>query len=168
MPLCKWLHKNIVASGGDKNDAICEMCQIANQTVLNLGIIARVIPVQKQSQWIRSDGTIRPDCFSHDNRCLFKLSCIAKNNEFDTSIEIFRTITGNVLYGFAELDIEQINKECPVLKIVKDDYAYRGNADLDFPNHCSVMSFGGKNLKELNTELKCKANLAKMSILKVF
>lgn len=168
MPLCELLHKNIVASGGDKNDTICEMCRIANQAVLDRGIIARIIPEQKQKDWVRSDRTIRPDCFSPNKKCLFKISCIDKNNEFNTSLDIFKNFTGYNLYGFAELNIEQIKEECPFLKITKDNYAYHGNSFLDFKNHCSLMSFGGKNLKELSTELKYKSNLAKIAILKVF
>lgn len=168
MPLCELLHKSIVASGGDKNGAICEICQIVNQNVLNTGIIARIIPEQKQKEWVRSDGTIRPDCFSPNKKCLFKISCIDKNSEFETSVNTFKDFTGYKLYGFAELDIEQINTECPFLKIIKDNYAYHGSNFLDFKNHCSLMSFGGKNLKELNTELKHKVNLAKMSVLKKF
>ena len=168
MPLCELLHKSIVASGGNKNDTVCEICQIAKQVVLDTGIIARIIPEQKQKEWIRSDGTIRPDCFSPNKKCLFKISCIDKNDEFDTSIDTFKNLTRYNLYGFAELNVEKIKTECPFLKIVKDNYAYYGNDCLDFKNHCSMMSFGGTNLKELNSELKHKSNLAKISVLKVF
>ena len=58
MPLCELLHKSIVASGGNKNDTVCEICQIAKQVVLDTGIIARIIPEQKQKEWL---DQIKPD-----------------------------------------------------------------------------------------------------------
>jgi len=167
MPLCKYLHQNIIEAGGEHDGFSCIICAIRNQNVLDNGLIARVIPEQKRKDYINSAGLISQNCFSHDNRCLHKLSTISINDDFEESINTFKKLTGiSNLFGYAEIPVEQINTECSLLKLIKDNYAYSGNSELDFPNHCSLVSFGGKNIKELNQEFKYKTILAKLSTLK--
>ncbi|MFQ6696170.1 MAG: hypothetical protein ACLRFF_04290 [Alphaproteobacteria bacterium] len=167
MPLCKYLHQDIVAFGGEHDGVACEQCGIIKQIVIDDGCVARVIPETKRKDYIDSKGSVHPNCFSHDNRCKPKISVLLVNEHFENSLNLFRRITGITdLYGVAELEVKQIKAYCPLLEIIKDDYAYSGNSVLDFPNHCSLMSFSGKNMKELNNEFKYKTILAKAAVLK--
>ena len=167
MPLCKYLHQDIVAFGGEHDGTVCEQCGIIRQITVDNGNIARIIPETKTKDYIDSKGAVHPNCFSHDNRCKPKISVLLVNEHFENSLNLFKEKTGITnLFGFAEIAVEQIKAHCPLLKIIKDDYAYSGNPVLDFPNHCSLMSFSGKNMKELNNEFKYKTILAKVAVLK--
>lgn len=165
MTLCPLLHKSIVSSNGNKSSDIedCyELCEIIKQKELSCGIIVRYILESKYRDSVKADGTIRSCLFSVNKKCTKKLSVIKKTDSLRQDLKNGEP-KGEKIIGYTELDIDTINKLEEKLIVIQDNYKYEASNELDFENHCSLCSFSGKNLKELQKELKIQADLAKIA-----
>lgn len=165
MPLCRLLHQSVVSDNGNKNSDTedCEgMCSIVKQQELSEGIIVRYILNSKYNDSVRSDGKIRSNLFSVNKNCTKKLSVIKKTDDLIRDLKKGEPENYEVV-GYTELDIDKINQLEENLVVIQDNYKYVAQEYLDFENHCSLCSFSGKNLKELQKELQIQSKLAKIS-----
>ena len=165
MPLCPLLHNKIVSSNGNKNPDIedCDIiCSIINQKELHNGTVVRYILDSKLKDNVTREGKVRAGLFSVNRKCTKKLSVIKKTDNLKQDLKNGEP-EGFKIVGYTELDIDRIHELQEKLMVIQDDYKYESKDYLDFKNHCSLCSFSGKNLKELQRELKIQSDLAKIA-----
>ena len=165
MPLCPLLHNKIVSSNGDKGSDTedCNViCSIMNQKELLSGTVVRYILDSKFRDSVTAEGKVRAGLFSVNRKCTKKLSVIKKTDRLTQDLKNGEP-QGHQIIGYTELDIDKVKKLQERLIIIQDDYKYEAKDYLDFKNHCSLCSFSGKSLKELQQELKIQSDLAKIA-----
>lgn len=165
MSLCPLLHPNIVSENGNKEDCSedCSgICSIIGQQKLSCGVVVRYILESKLKDNVAQDGHIRSSLFSVNRKCPKKLSVVKKTENIVQDLKNGQPDGGKIV-GYTELNIEKINQLEEKLEVIQDNYKYAGEKYLDFNNHCSLCSFSGKNLKDLQKKLKIHSDLAKIA-----
>ncbi|MDR3113098.1 MAG: hypothetical protein LBU09_01845 [Endomicrobium sp.] len=169
MLLCECLHEDIVHCGGNcvvvlsDSQKICNsICVLKNETSCGENAnIARYILETKQDL-IKLDGSVRSGLFAINNKCPKKLSVLLKDDSFDSTMAIARQTNKTKIIGYVELPVNEVKKIAD-LNVIIDNYGYFAKNSFDFPNHCSISSFSGLSLKDLQKELKIQVDLSKIS-----